>query len=187
MHPIGSLRLLIGAAGIACAAALIPAASFAAPASAAGASTAGSAASPTRMLTSGQSPSEDVFTYDVRADIDGDSVLTLRGRTARWFQIDYAAPGTHNGQNNPTIINGTKWFPRWPQPGQNYFCGCYSSTFRKVTPRVPRNAVSVSVQAVSCRDSCSARYSDDGTLVIDFNDNPSPSDAWYEVKVTLTT
>lgn len=140
------------------------------------------------MLTSDQSPGQrGVFTYDVRADIDGQSVLTLRGRTARWFHIDYAAPGRHNGQNNPTIINGTKWFPRWPQPGQNYFCRCYSSTFRKVTPRVPRNAVSVFVQAVSCRDSCSVRYSDDGTLVIDFNDNPSPSDAWYEVKVILTT
>jgi hypothetical protein len=188
MHPINSLRLLIGAAGIACAAALIPAASFAAPASAAGASTAGSAASPARMLTSGQSPSHGArFTYDVRADIDGHSVLTLRGRTARWFHTDYAAPGTHNGQNNPTIINGTKWFPRWPQPGQNYFCRCSSSTFRKVTPRVPRNAVSVFVQAVSCRDSCSVRYSDNGTLVIDFNDDPSSSDAWYEVKVTLTT
>jgi hypothetical protein len=180
MHPVKSLPLLICAAGIACAVALIPAAS----ASAAGAApTAGSAA----PAVAARSPSHGVFTYVVRADIDGHSVLTLRGRTARWHHLDFAAPGTHNGQNNPTIINGTKWFPRWPQPGQNYFCDCYSSTFRKVTPRVPRDARSVSVQAVSCRDTCSVTYSDNGTLVIDFNDDPSPSDAWYEVKIVLTT
>ncbi len=191
MHSINSLRLLIGAAGIACAAALIPAASFGASATAAGAPTAASAAAPAPVLASavaGQSRSHGSrFTYVVRADIDGHSVLTIRGRSARWFHIDYAAPGRHNGKNEPTIINGTKWFPSWPQPGQNYNCDCHSSTFDKVMPRVPRNAVSVFVQAVSCRDTCSASYSDDGTLVIDFNDDPSSSDAWYEVRVTLTT
>jgi hypothetical protein len=145
---------------------------------------------PIRMLASavvGQSPlhRRDKVTYVVRADIDGHSILTLSGKSARWFHIDFAAPGRHFGKNEPTIINGTKWFPTWPQPGENRDCHCFSSTFTNVMPRVPKKAVVVSFKAVSCRDSCSIKYSD-GALVIDFNDNPSSSDAWYEVKVTLT-
>ena len=146
-------------------------------------------AAPIRVPSSavvGQSPSHrDRVTYVVRADIDGHSRLTLSGRSARWFHIDFAAPGRHNGKNEPTIINGTKWFPRWPHPGENRDCHCHSSTFKKVMPRVPLKADGFFFKAVSCRDSCSVRYSD-SVLVIDFNDNPSPSDVWYEVKITLT-
>jgi hypothetical protein len=146
-------------------------------------------AAPIRVLGSaavGQSSlHRDRFTFVVRADIDGHSILTIRGRSARWFHIAYAAPGRHSGKNKPTIINGTKWFPKWPHPGENRDCRCHSSTFKKVKPRVPLHVVAVYVKAVSCRDSCSVSYSD-GALVVDFNDNPSASDAWYEVKVTLT-
>lgn len=121
-------------------------------------------------------------TYDVRADIDGHSELTLSGNSAKWHHTDYAAPGRSGAE--PTIINGTRWFPVWPHPGENRDCDCYSSTFENVVPKLPSNAVLTSVQAVSCRDSCSVTYHH-GTLVIDFNDDPSGGDAWYEVKVTL--
>ena len=125
-------------------------------------------------------------TYDVRADIDGHSELILSGNSAKWYHIDFAAPGRLGGKNEPTIINGTEWFPVWPQPGENRDCGCYSSTFNNVVPSLPGDAVLTSFQAVSCLDSCSATY-DDGTLVIDFNDDPHPGDASYEVKVTLSS
>jgi hypothetical protein len=148
-------------------------------------------AAPIRVQASaiaGQSPldhHEVTATYVVKADIDGHSILTLWGRSARWFHISYAAPGRHNGMNDPTIINGMKWFPTWPHPGENYNCHCHSSTFRNVMPPVPKMANSFFFEAVSCRDTCSGKYSD-GVLVIDFNDNPSPGDAWYTVKITLT-
>jgi len=125
------------------------------------------------------------FTYDVRADIDGHSQLTLSGNSARWYHTDFAAPGRLKGKDEPTTINGTSWFPVWPQPGENRDCDCYSSTFENVVPKIPSNAV-LTFKAVSCRDSCSATYHD-GALVIDFNDDPSGGDAWYEVKVTLDT
>src|SRR5262249_22110303 len=95
-----------------------------------------------------------------------------------------AAPGVHDGQDNPTIINGTQWFPVWLHPGENRDCHCNSSTFTGLTPPVPLMVLASSVVKVSCRDSCSARYTD-GTLILDFNDNPSGSDAWYEIKVTF--
>jgi outer membrane protein assembly factor BamB len=146
---------------------------------------------PTRVLDSsvvGQAPQHRHVrvTYFVRADIDGHSQLTLSGRTARWYHIGFAAPGRLDGKNDPTIINGARWYPTWPQPGENRDCGCYSSTFRKVVPRVPARAFLSSFQKVSCRDSCSARFSH-GAVVIDFNDDPSGGDAWYKVRVTLTS
>jgi len=125
-----------------------------------------------------------LVTYDVRADIDGHSLLTLTGNSATWYNIEFAAPGVHNGQDNPTIINSVSWYPTWPHPGENRDCHCHSSTFSGVAPPVPINAIAVSYTPVSCRDSCSATYSD-GTIVIDFNDDPSGSDAWYEIQVTL--
>jgi hypothetical protein len=149
-------------------------------------------AAPMRVLApavGGQSSSgrdQEKVTYVVSADIDGHSILTLQGKTARWFHLDFAAPGRHGGKNLPTIINGANWFPKWPQPGENRDCHCHSSTFRHVTPPVPQNDVThSSFQAVSCRDTCSASYSN-GALVIDFNDDPSPSDAEYTVKIILT-
>lgn len=129
---------------------------------------------------------EKTVTYDVRADIDGHSILSISGNSAKWHHLDFAAPGRLGGENEPTIINGAKWFPVWPHPGENRDCHCSSNTFKNVMPPLPSAAVLTFVQAVSCRDSCSVSY-DDGTLVIDFNDDPSPSDAWYEVKVTLET
>lgn len=135
----------------------------------------------------GHSPSDSsraTATFTVQADIDGVSQLILTGKTARWFQIDDAAPGVHNGQNNPTIINGVQWFPKWPKPGENRNCHCYSSTYTNLQPRVPAVATGVFVKAVTCRDICSASYSD-GRVVITFNDNRTGSDAWYTVLVTL--
>ena len=81
----------------------------------------------------------------------------LTGGTARWHHIAFAAPGVHDGQDNPTIINGTSWFPIWPQPGENRDCNCHSSTFTGLTPPVPLGVLASSVVKVSCRDSCSAR------------------------------
>ena len=78
-----------------------------------------------------------LVSYDVRADIDGHSRLILTGGTARWHHIAFAAPGVHAGQNNPTVINGTSWFPVWPHPGENTDCNCNSSTFTGLTPPVP--------------------------------------------------
>jgi hypothetical protein len=125
--------------------------------------------------------------YLVRADIDGHSNLILSGQSAQWYNFDYAVPGRHMGKNNPTIINGTKWYPKWPPLTPNGNCNkCHSSIFTNVMPPVPQEVDAFYFRALSCRDHCSARYSD-GVLVLGFNDNPSPGDAWYEVKVFLTT
>lgn len=124
--------------------------------------------------------------YLVRADIDGHSNLILSGHSARWYNFTFAVPGRHNGMNDPTIINGVKWFPQWPPLGPDEHCQCYSSTFTHLMPPVPQEIDGFYFRALSCRDHCSARYSD-GVLTLGFNDNSIGSDAWYEVRIFLTT
>ena len=124
-------------------------------------------------------------TYDIRADIDGHSQLVLSGTSAYWHQIGFAAPGTHNGQDYPTVINGTSWCPAWRRAGQNYSCGCDSNAFQGVSTAVPSNAATTTYKAISCRDSCSATYRS-GVLTVDFNDDPTLGDAWYEIQVTVS-
>src|SRR6184192_811394 len=54
-------------------------------------------------------------TIHVEAYIDGESQLILHGNTARWFHIQWTAPGLYGvGVNYPTKINGQEWFPIWP-------------------------------------------------------------------------
>jgi hypothetical protein len=79
-----------------------------------------------------------LVTYDIRADIDGHSLLTLTGNSATWYNIEFAASGVHNGQDNPTIINGVSWYPTWPHPGGNRNCHC--SAFTGVASPVPFGA-----------------------------------------------
>jgi outer membrane protein assembly factor BamB len=117
-------------------------------------------------------------TYVVRAFITGHNKLTLAGRKARWYNVDGEAPVRY-----PTFINGVRWRPSWPSPAGYYDCKCYSSTFRKVKPRVPKKAVISSFKKVACRDICSARFSHDA-LVVDFKDDAGG--AGYKVRVTLS-
>src|SRR5450755_4689308 len=124
-------------------------------------------------------------TYDVRAYIDGHSQLILSGSSAYWHHIDFSVPGYVTGGYVATNINGVDWYPTWPQPAQNYFCGCDSDSFNGVAPAVPADATGITYKIVSCRDSCSATYVY-RTLTIDFNDDPPPGADWYEIQVTLT-
>jgi hypothetical protein len=124
--------------------------------------------------------------YTIQADIDGQSELFLSGHSAYWYHLDFAAPGTYNGQHLPTVINGHDWYPTWPAAGYNYNCHCKSTDeFTAVDPPVPPKITSFSYRAVKCRDSCSASYSK-GTLVVLFNDDPSSDDTEYEVRISLT-
>ena len=55
----------------------------------------------------------------IEALIDGRSRLLLKGKTAQWLNLEYAAPGRHDQTKLPTVLNGKKWFPEWPdQPDE---------------------------------------------------------------------
>lgn len=117
-------------------------------------------------------------TIRVEALIDGRSQLILRGDTAQWFNLDYAAPGRHEFRNEPTIINGVEWYPVWPDypDAENRSCHCYSDIFYGVEPPLPQSDMTVTLNIIRSRyDTHIAQYPDAGNnyaLIIEFNDNP---------------
>jgi hypothetical protein len=130
------------------------------------------------------SPAPTSRTIDVRAWIDGRSDLVFDGSEVHWHHYDFVAPGRWpDGAPLPTYIDNYAWFPTWPDvpDAKNFACNCDSSDLFQLSQPV---SVNVSLTPVSCRDSCSLSVGD-GTITVDFNDDPTPFAAWYEVKLTI--
>ena len=128
-------------------------------------------------------------TIRVEALIDGRSHLILRSNTAQWFHLDFAAPGRHLFVNEPTIINGTEWFPEWPDvPNrENRSCHCFSDIFDGVEPPLPLADVPIDLRIIQSRFETSIiqfpEESNDFTLIIEFNDNPPSGSDWYIIEI----
>jgi hypothetical protein len=130
-------------------------------------------------------------TFTISAVIDGRSQLWMRGNTAQWVHLDFAAPGRLEGANDPTIIIGKAWYPAWPDvpDAENRDCGCSSSIFRGVKPSVPDKYVNATLNVIQGRgpvyftslpSDVTNRY-----LTLDFDDDAEPGAALYVVEVTI--
>lgn len=141
----------------------------------------------TDSVTTVGCPKENVIR--IEALIDGRSQLVLRGNTAQWHHLDFAAPGRHEFRNEPTTLNDAIWFPVWPDDPdeENYFCDCFSDVFKPVKPTQPRKDVSVDLNLIQSRGETEiVQYpskDNDYTLILDFNDNPIGSSDNYIVEV----
>ena len=128
---------------------------------------------------------------NVSALIDGRSRLILRGNTAQWNHFDFAAPGLWSGRNEPTIINGKEWFPKWPgQSGEVRCGGCFSDVFTGVNPALPSAPVVIGVVGIVARVAVAIIQqpapNNDYTAIIEFNDNGPFGGDRYRVDVTFT-
>ena len=65
---------------------------------------------------------------------------------------------------------------------ENRDCGCKSSVFRGVSPRLPKTGP-ITFQAVSCREACDGTAGN-GSAVINFDDDAMASDSTYTVTLT---
>ena len=84
-------------------------------------------------------PTLSVDYLTVRALIDGRSQLVVNGNDVFWHHFDFAAPGRHEGANEPTLINSETWFPEWPDfPTQENRVESYSSVFDDLSPALPQ-------------------------------------------------
>ena len=125
---------------------------------------------------------------DVRAHIDGRSLLILSGNTAQWFHLEAAAPGRHDGVEFATYINGDSWLPSWPDISgpENRNCRCTSSTYEGPDPLVAESEAVVTLEIVQARGEVlvldQPTKQNGFTLVVEFDDTPGSSD-WYEVRI----
>lgn len=125
----------------------------------------------------------------ISALIDGRSQLILRGDRAQWHHLDFAAPGRLWFANEPTVINGQRWFPVWPDTpdAENRDCNCFSDWFTGVFPPVPQTATQYDLRLIQSRSRAAIiqqpTASNDFTLIIEFDDNPEDAGDVYVVDV----
>ena len=129
----------------------------------------------------------------VEAYIDGRSLLTIRGDTAKWHHINWDAPGRWQGANYATVINGQNWFPTWPDSpnASNTNCNCDSKDeYSGINPPLSLAAQTVIVNNIQARNSISILQQpaadNDYNLIIDFNDNPVGGPVWYIIELQVT-
>jgi hypothetical protein len=140
--------------------------------------------------TSSNFKPEKVIT--IEALIDGRSWLILQKNTARWYHLDFAAPGRHEFVNVPTLINGEEWFPVWPDvpDAENRDCQCYSSIFKGVKPGLHRNKLPVEINVLQGRGTVSiVEYpskENNNALIIEFDDNPYGGPVTYEIEIVFS-
>jgi hypothetical protein len=126
----------------------------------------------------------------IEALIDGKSRLLLKGKTAQWHHLEWAAPGRHEDTKHPTVLNGEKWFPEWPDrpDEENRNCKCKSDKYEKLEPAVPDVVETATVKRVQGRGKVTIvqqpKPDNDHTLIVEFDDNSQGGHNPYVVDVS---
>lgn len=134
---------------------------------------------------------DDPITLNIRAYIDGRSLLIIKENTVQWHHLDWAAPGRHEFVDLPTVLNGVEWYHQWPDvpDAENRWCDCYSSLYENLAPALPIVDMSIQLSVIEGRHSISIyQHPAAGnayTLIIDFNNNPMGGASWYECELTI--
>lgn len=126
-----------------------------------------------------------VRTLRVRAYIDGQTALVMKGSSLHWHNTQGAAPGRWQGANEPTSLDGVAWMPVWPQSGENRDCNCDSQDAPKLAP-LGAHAQTVGLSLVHARGKVTVDQpsaSNGFTARVNFADSTSGAD-WYEIVLT---
>lgn len=131
-------------------------------------------------------------TLIVRSFIDGRSHLVLQDGSLYWHHLDFAAPGRHEFNDEPTYLTAlyrerTAWMPIWPDipDAENHWCDCDSSSFDQILP-LASITQTITMNVIQARDQVTIvqqpRAENDYTLIIEFHDRFDGAD-WYEVSI----
>jgi hypothetical protein len=126
----------------------------------------------------------------VQVTVDGRSRLIFQDETVRWLHLEYAAPGRHDEDNQPTLIDGVPWEPVWPDRNgrQNTWQCVLSSVYRGIQPPLPRAPLNV---GVAVQDGRGGVYvidtpceHNDYTLIVEIHDADGGADR-YDLELCL--
>jgi len=128
----------------------------------------------------------------IEAIIDGRSNLILHNNKAQWHHINWAAPGRLDFSSDPTIINGDKWYPVWPDvpDEENRSCDCFSDVFKSVKPTLPKKNTNVDLILIQSRgETAIVQYPSKKNgyeLILEYNDNPFGGSDTYIVDLRFS-
>lgn len=125
--------------------------------------------------------SSDTHVIRIETQVDGRSLLVLRGSQAQWLHKEHVVPGRHRHLVKPTVLNGVEWYPVWPDArGLENHDAWESDSFKALTPPLPR--VATPVRLVVERARCPVRLQgqpcaeNNYAAVIHFDDDHGGSD-----------
>jgi hypothetical protein len=118
-------------------------------------------------------------TLTIRTYIDGRDTLKVQGSRIWYEHEEHNLPGDPGSRNEPTLINGRAWFPRWQGPN--------SVAFEGLVPAFqPRSTADVKLTKLAGRGAVTLREmptaGNNRTLSIYFRDEEPGAD-WYDVVV----
>lgn len=140
----------------------------------------------------------DTITMTFTVCIDGRDELIVQGNTLKWQYLDFEPVGaSSNCPDNTTLIstalNGTPvmnsvpWLPLYPTTP--IFSGELTLPFTSLSPGLPSSPMTATLTVLQARDSLTMTEfpssANGGTMILDFNDDPSPGAAIYSGKVTI--
>lgn len=143
------------------------------------------------LLAATDPVSAQVVTVRAEALIDGRSQLRLSGNSAQWLHLDHAAPGRHEGVDEPTRVGGATWFPRWPDipDRENRDCQCLSSADPVLAIPLPLVDAFVRVRSISTRWPATVielpSALNEYTTVVEFDDRGFTGSAWWIVEIEV--
>jgi hypothetical protein len=134
------------------------------------------------------------FHLRIEVLVDGRSNLIVQGTTVQWQHYQFAAPGRLDFVMEPTTLNGTPWFPIWPDEPtiENRDCnGCMSSIGQLAAgvpgvPSVPSTTTLTEVQVRRPQQILQEpTAANDYTLIVEITDVGEIGGAPYIVEVDV--
>ncbi|HUS67307.1 MAG TPA: hypothetical protein VMZ28_22370 [Kofleriaceae bacterium] len=158
--------------------------------SGAGSSAAGAADGNPALDALADEPGEPV-SVRIEALIDGRSQLRLSGATVQWLHLAFSAPGRHDGQHLPTLVDGIAWFPTWPDvpTDENRDCGCLSDAGALIDPPLPHVPSVATLTQVQVRGRAAVieqpSAGNDFTTVVELDDADETGSDTYVVEIEV--
>jgi hypothetical protein len=149
--------------------------------------------------SSSGTPSVDTITMTFTVCIDGRDELIVQDNTLKWQYLDFQPVGaSQNCPDNTTLIsttlngapvmNSVPWSPMYPSGSIS--SGEFTLPFTPLSPALPNDPTTATLTVIQARDSLTMTEfpssANGGTMILDFNDDPSPGAAIYSAKVTIT-
>jgi hypothetical protein len=127
------------------------------------------------------SPSElPTKTITIKALIDGGDMVNIQGHKIWYEHESWDLPGRWQGRNEPTLINGEKWFPKWTAGTSDVF----ESLEPAFEPRSPSEIVLTKITGRGdARISQWPAPDNNQTLSIHLSDEQFEGAAWYTVAI----
>jgi hypothetical protein len=127
----------------------------------------------------------------IEAQIDGRSRLLLTRDVAQWLHLEFAAPGRHDGEHLPTLIDGVAWFPVWPDEpdDENRDCECTSDVGTVLAPPLPAAPSVATLTPVEVRVAASVvqqpAAENDFTTIVELDDTDEAGSDIYVVELEV--